>query len=1718
MNDFFKPADTVTSVLVGFFLMINPALSQEDLLTIEFVGDDQAGYDLWPSAFSGTVSSADFSTDVATTSGTTTVSVTTSSAFGTPSNRGGSVNGTPAGYSYQNLYEDLLIASGATGFLTLDFSGLNASQAYQLTIYAWDPGASAGDNKIWTVTGGTGVPASDFVNFQDPLVDNDTFAMVFDITTTSSGSFQLRNTGGLSQSAINGFKLVSFPDLPPSIISQPQGLWDGGDEVVFEVVAGGAAPLVFQWFLNDVSIAGADSETLTIPASTWQQDGDYTVRVSNAHGSVDSDPAPVTIDIPEFPTREELTYEPMGPSSRRSGVSISEIHYHPAQRLDGRELEFIELYNSHPWPQDISGWRISGDVSYTFPEGSSLPAKDYLVVARIPGDVEWAYGVTDVAGPWENNLPNTGGRIRLRKLSDAIIQEVNYDDGDPWPLSADGAGHSLVLARPSFGEDDERAWEASHSIGGSPGVVDPVPSEDLDHVFVSAALSNSDAPLEDYLELHNAAPFAVDLSGCFLSDARDTLLLFTIPTGVSIPAGGTLRYTESQLGFSLSSTGDAIYLTNPTQTQVLDAVALPAAPTDTPFSRKRGDAPLQKDSAPSVVINEIMFHPPTDEDADEWIEIHNPGAFAKDVGGWAFTDGVDFSFPLGTQIPAGGYLVVTNDRTRFLSNHPSVAGSLVIGDFVGSLSDSGERVAISSPDGLGGFIPQDVVDFSDSNRYHRFADGRGATLERLDSGGDSNAASNWGDSDESAKSSWTTVEFTGTLAHGNSAAAASQVQMFLMGAGEALVDDVEVIPNRADPNILSNDDFESGVSGWFFQGNHRGSELETGEGFSGSNSLKLVATRRGDTGPNRARAPLTQTLAAGSQATLRARVRWLAGHPEFLIRLRGNWLEAKGILDVPTNLGTPGAVNSRAVSNAGPDIDLVTHRPLLPESGEEFSVFAQVSDPDGVGSVALRYRLDPAVTTTDVVMLDDGTGVDLSANDGIFSASVPGQSSGSLVAFQVVAEDVNAATSAYPPDGEGLVRSGDPAGGATFGNYRMWITDADVADWDSQPFRSNAPFPITFIYNDARPIYAAGAYYGGNKDSHGDPLTGSVSYDVQMPSGDELLGAGKLTLDYPVRDATNQREQLIHWFADQLKLPTLHRRDVYLYMNGSRRLTIYHDAEQPDGVVTSSHFPGEDGELFKTANDNETTDAGVRIRPFVRNLLDVFEADGVIRPARYRWTTGARARGSRTRLDDTSIIDLMQRADNTMADYEEELAEIIDMDNWMRTFALNDLASFWDSFGNPNWKNSYIYKQEGGKWVQFTWDFDVGLGTDGRDPPNQALFPSNVDANIQRMYQTPAFVRSYWRAMGEALGTFFSGSEVTPILEAKRSAYDAAGLNFTSPFSPSGAGLSLTNWIDQRVAFIQPQLNVIDDPFMVATPLDGSSTATQVITISGTAPVEVAMIVVNEIPLNIEWTSESEWEAPYTLQAGVNSLAIRALGTAGLEVASETLTVTFTGSVTWPQVVINEWMASNDTTLSDPADGDFEDWIELFNSEATEVDLEGWFLSDDPADPFKFQVPSGFEIPAGSFLLVWADDEIIQNEPAFNSDLHASFKLGVGGESILLSAPDGTLVSRVDFGQQVADKTEGRTSSGDVSALASPSPGSINGNAAPSPTVTYTSDGTTVTFTITTEPGFLYTLEASEDLLSWEAVGTGTVAASNSLEFSDLINQPRRFYRFIRTP
>ena len=105
-------------------------------------------------------------------------------------------------------------------------------------------------------------------------------------------------------------------------------------------------------------------------------------------------------------------------------------------------------------------------------------------------------------------------------------------------------------------------------------------------------------------------------------------------------------------------------------------------------------------------------------------------------------------------------------------------------------------------------------------------------------------------------------------------------------------------------------------------------------------------------------------------------------------------------------------------------------------------------------------------------------------------------------------------------------------------------------------------------------------------------------------------------------------------------------------------------------------------------------------------------------------------------------------------------------------------------------------------------------------------------------------------------------------------------------------------------------------------------------------------------------------------------------------------------------LVINELMASNDTIIRDPQ-GQYDDWIEIYNYGTDAIDLGGMYLTDNLSAPTKWQFPANNStlttIPAGGYLLVWADNDTA------DYGLHANFKLDAGGEEIGLFDSDGVL-------------------------------------------------------------------------------------------------------------
>lgn len=131
-------------------------------------------------------------------------------------------------------------------------------------------------------------------------------------------------------------------------------------------------------------------------------------------------------------------------------------------------------------------------------------------------------------------------------------------------------------------------------------------------------------------------------------------------------------------------------------------------------------------------------------------------------------------------------------------------------------------------------------------------------------------------------------------------------------------------------------------------------------------------------------------------------------------------------------------------------------------------------------------------------------------------------------------------------------------------------------------------------------------------------------------------------------------------------------------------------------------------------------------------------------------------------------------------------------------------------------------------------------------------------------------------------------------------------------------------------------------------------------------------------------------------------------------------------SETIPSVVINELMADNDSVHADPQ-GDYDDWLELYNLSDTAVMLTGMYLSDKEDEVTQWEFPENTEIPANGYLVVWLDDD--EDDPG----LHANFKLSKDGETVILVGTDAhgnRVLDKVTFEAQETDVAYGRLPDG----------------------------------------------------------------------------------------
>jgi hypothetical protein len=123
-------------------------------------------------------------------------------------------------------------------------------------------------------------------------------------------------------------------------------------------------------------------------------------------------------------------------------------------------------------------------------------------------------------------------------------------------------------------------------------------------------------------------------------------------------------------------------------------------------------------------------------------------------------------------------------------------------------------------------------------------------------------------------------------------------------------------------------------------------------------------------------------------------------------------------------------------------------------------------------------------------------------------------------------------------------------------------------------------------------------------------------------------------------------------------------------------------------------------------------------------------------------------------------------------------------------------------------------------------------------------------------------------------------------------------------------------------------------------------------------------------------------------------------------------------------IVINEILSKN-TQYGSDEDGEFDDWIELYNLANKDIDISGFYLTDSKKQPTKWKFPSGTVISKNGFLIIWAD-----GDSTHVSGMHTNYKLSSDGENVVLLSESQEVIDLVEFPATVLEKSWARKPNG----------------------------------------------------------------------------------------
>ncbi len=431
---------------------------------------------------------------------------------------------------------------------------------------------------------------------------------------------------------------------------------------------------------------------------------------------------------------------------------------------------------------------------------------------------------------------------------------------------------------------------------------------------------------------------------------------------------------------------------------------------------------------------------------------------------------------------------------------------------------------------------------------------------------------------------------------------------------------------------------------------------------------------------------------------------------------------------------------------------------------------------------------------------------------------------------------------------------------------------------------------------------------------------------------------------------------------------------------------------------------------------------------------------------------------------------------DTLKNRPNSAHKVVDIDRALWMHAFNAVTVNLDSYTGAFGQNYYLYQDGNGRFLPVVWDLNMCFGsfpalTSGNlttaqmqnlDPLTQATTASRpliskllANPTYKRMYLAHVrtlfqenFADSIYRKRALEMQTIISAA----VLADTKKFYTNAQFtsNIDNQLSAGGGGFSnppgITQLMNARYNYLKNNTNftttapTLSAPtFWPAVPASGETVlvrasvqdATKVWAGSRAAPGDVFQRseMYDDGLHNDGAANDGIYGGTFTAGPIRTQVYLYAENTTSgrfLPERAEYEFINLPSALPLPNpgdVVINEILASNTNGAKDE-NGEYEDWIELYNKTATAQSLFGLYLTDKASNPDKWEFPNGTFIPASGFLIVWADEDSSQGP------LHANFKLSALGEFMMLSNGASVVHDSITFGPQQPDISFGRFPNG----------------------------------------------------------------------------------------